>query len=568
MSQSVPEPADQTKKIDVPVARSFASGRYFVRRVLPEGGQKTVYVVHDSALDRECALALIKTDAMERQELERFRREARAMARLDHPNVVTLYDIGEDGGRPFFVCQYIAGGDLRGALREAGGPLPVERTLSIAEDLCRALAFAHEHGIVHRDVKPANIWLTSDGQAKLGDFGLAVALGQSRVTQAGTIMGTAAYMPPEQALGGEVTSQSDLYSLGCVLYELLTGRPPFLGDDALAVISQHINTAPVAASWHRADVPHALDALIERLLEKAPEERPRSAQTVLYELQRIAAGGVQAASETAPAEPRRDLAGIEWGRFVGRREEMDGLKEALDGALSGKGALAMLVGEPGIGKTRLAEEVGVYAGLRGARVLSGRGYEGDSSLPYTPFIEALRQYTRSRPEDELRTQLGPGAPEIATLISEIRTRFPDIEQAPKLDGEAERLRLFESVTEFLHNAATANPVVLFLDTCTGRISRRCCSCSTWRSGPRATGSSSSGPIATSSWTARTRWRRYWAPCVASRTTGVCCSAACRRSRSSTCSRRSNPAKKARRDGRRWRRRCTRRRKATPSSSAR
>jgi predicted ATPase len=142
---------------------------------------------------------------------------------------------------------------------------------------------------------------------------------------------------------------------------------------------------------------------------------------------------------------------------------MGGLKDALEDALSGKGSLAMLVGEPGIGKTRLADEFGVYAGLRGAQVLSGRGYEGESSLPYTPFIEGLRQYTRSRPDDELRTQLGPGAPEIATLITEIRTRFPDIEEAPKLDGEAERLRLFESVTEFLRNAATANPVVLFLD---------------------------------------------------------------------------------------------------------
>ncbi len=442
---------------------SFASGRYVVRRVLPEGGQKTVYVVHDSALDRECALALIKTDALEPQELERFRREARAMARLDHPNVVTLYDIGEDGGRPFFVCQYITGGDLRGALREAGGPLPIERTLSIAEDLCRALAFAHGHGIVHRDVKPANIWLTSEDTAKLGDFGLAVALGQSRVTQAGTIMGTAAYMPPEQALGGEVTSQSDLYSLGCVLYELLSGRPPFLGDDALAVISQHVNTAPVAPSWHNAQAPGPLEALILRLLAKAPADRPASATAVLDELQRIAAAGVQPATEAAPAEPRRDLAGIEWGRFVGRREELEQLKGALDGALSGKGALIFVAGEPGIGKTRLAEEFGVYAGLRGAQVLSGRGYEGESSLPYTPFIEGLRQYTRSRPDDELRTQLGPGAPEIATLVSEIRTRFPDIKEAPKLDGEAERQRLFESVTEFLRNAATANPVVLFLD---------------------------------------------------------------------------------------------------------
>ena len=161
--------------------------------------------------------------------------------------------------------------------------------------------------------------------------------------------------------------------------------------------------------------------------------------------------------------PASDLRGLNWGCFVGRREEMESLKEALEGALSGKGSLAMLVGEPGIGKTRLAEEFGVYAGLRGAQVLTGHCYEGESSLPYRPFVEAFRQYTRTRPDAELRAQLGPGAPEIATLVSEIRQRFPDIEEAPKLDPEAERLRLFESVTEFLHNASTAQPLVLLLD---------------------------------------------------------------------------------------------------------
>lgn len=142
---------------------------------------------------------------------------------------------------------------------------------------------------------------------------------------------------------------------------------------------------------------------------------------------------------------------------------MEGLKESLEGTLSGKGSLAMLVGEPGIGKTRLAEEFGVYAGLRGAQVLTGHCYEGESALPYRPFIEAFRQYTRSRPDAELRAQLGPGAPEIATLVSEIRQRFPDIEEAPKLDPDAERLRLFESVTEFLRNASHAQPLVFHLD---------------------------------------------------------------------------------------------------------
>ncbi|MDP9236076.1 MAG: protein kinase [Chloroflexota bacterium] len=463
MSPSMPDPANQTMKVDVPAERCFASGRYVVRRVLPEGGQKTVYLVHDAALDRECALALIKTDALEPEELERLRREAQAMARLDHPNIVAVYDIGEEDGRPFFVCQYITGGDLRGTLRAAGGPLPMEHTLAIAEDLCRALAHAHEHGIVHRDVKPANIWLTGEGTAKLGDFGLATAADRTRLTLTGAVVGTAAYMAPEQALGQPADARSDLYAVGCVLYEMLTGRPPFLGDDVLAVISQHVNTAPVAPSWHNPQVPKPLEALVLRLLAKSPDERPASAQNVATELRRIRD---RSTVDVAPEPPRPaggDLRGLEWGRFVGRREEMDQLKEALEEMLSGRGSLAMVVGEPGIGKTRLAEEFGVYAALRGARVLAGHCYEGESSIPYRPLVEALRPYARSRPDDEVRSQMDAGAPEIATLLSEIRQRFPDIAPAPPLEAEAERLRLFESVTQFVRNAAAASPLVLQLD---------------------------------------------------------------------------------------------------------
>jgi eukaryotic-like serine/threonine-protein kinase len=196
-----------------------------VRRALPEGGQKTVYLVHDTALGRDCALALIKTELLEADDLERLRREARAMAQLDHPNIVTIHDIGDEDGQPFLVCQYVAGGDLQHALREAGGPLPLDRALAIAEELCAALAHAHAAGIVHRDLKPANVWLTADGAVKLGDFGLAFSLDRSRLTVAGSMVGTAAYMAPEQALGQTADARSDLYALGCVLYELLTGRP-------------------------------------------------------------------------------------------------------------------------------------------------------------------------------------------------------------------------------------------------------------------------------------------------------------------------------------------------------
>ena len=149
------------------------------------------------------------------------------------------------------------------------------------------MEFAHSRGIVHRDLKPGNVWLTDDGTAKIGDFGLAVSLDRSRLTQEGMMVGTVSYMPPEQAMGGEVTPQSDLYSLGAMLYELVTGRPPFLGDDSVAIIGQHINTPPVAPTWHNEQCPRALEALKMRLLAKNPSERPESATDVLTALEGI-----------------------------------------------------------------------------------------------------------------------------------------------------------------------------------------------------------------------------------------------------------------------------------------
>ncbi len=449
-----------------PLPTSFASGRYNVRSFLGEGAKKRVYLAHDTKLDRDVAFALIKTEGLDADGIVRVRREAQAMGRLgDNAHIVMILDTGDEGGAPFIVSQYRGGGSVEDLLTKAEQHrIPAERAMKIGEQVCQALTHAHGRGIIHRDLKPGNVWLDSDGNAALGDFGLAITIDRSRMTMQGMMVGTVAYMPPEQALGRTPDARSDLYALGAMLYEMVAGRPPFLGDDAVGVISQHINTAPVAPSWHEPSVPKPLEALVLRLLAKSPDERPASAQDVAQELRRILdRSTVEPPPSSLHPDAITDLRGINWGFFVGRREEMEGLKGSLEDALSGKGSLAMLVGEPGIGKTRLAEEFGVYSGLRGAQVLTGHCYEGESSLPYRPFVEAFRQYTRSRPDAELRTQLGPGAPEIATLVSEIRQRFPDIEEAPKLDPEAERLRLFESVTEFLHNASTAQPLVLHLD---------------------------------------------------------------------------------------------------------
>lgn len=251
---------------------SFADGRYQVKRFLGEGGKKKVYLAHDTLLDREVAFALIKTEGLDDTSRERIQREAQAMGRLgSHPHIVTVFDLGEEQGQPYMVTELMGGGDVEGLIANAENHrLPLEHAIHIAVETCRGLEFAHSRGIIHRDLKPGNIWLTSDSVAKIGDFGLAISLDRSRLTQAGMMVGTVSYMPPEQAMGGEVTPKSDIYSLGAMLYEMVTGRPPFLGDDSVAIIGQHINTPPVAPSWHNPECPRPLEALILRLLAKDP----------------------------------------------------------------------------------------------------------------------------------------------------------------------------------------------------------------------------------------------------------------------------------------------------------
>ncbi len=448
-----------------PLPATLGGGRYRVKRFLGEGARKRVYLARDTSLDSEVAIAVVKTEGLDADGLTRVRREAQAMGRLrDHPHIVPVFDIGQEGIQPYIVSQLLEGGSVDDRLREVDAhKLPIAEALRIALQVAQALEHAHSLGIVHRDLKPGNVWLARDGTAKLGDFGLAVALDQSRLTHEGMLVGTVAYIAPEQAMGRTPDSRSDLYALGAMLYEMLAGRPPFLGDDAVTVISQHVSTPPVAPSWHNPEVPPALEALIQKLLAKDPAARPQRASEVVAILRRIQSAPAESAAPppaTGHVVTRRRAA---WGRFVGRRQELDQLKEALEDALGGRGSLAMLVGEPGIGKTRLAEEFTVYARLRGAQVLSGRSYEGAVEVAYFPFVEAFRQYVRARPDAELRRELGEGAPDVANLVSEIRQRFPDLPTASPLQGDAERLRLFGSITEFLRAATAAGPLVRHLD---------------------------------------------------------------------------------------------------------
>jgi hypothetical protein len=371
---------------------SFVDGRYQVTAFLGEGGRKQVYLAHDTRLNRDVAFAVIKTEGLDANGRQRIQREAEAMGRLSgHPHIVTIYDVGETavlgetGGQPYIVSEYMAGGDVEALIGEAENhQLDLERAIAIADQVSQALVHTHADSVVHRDLKPGNIWLAEDGTAKLGDFGLAFAASDTRMTTEGTMLGTVAYMPPEQALGNAATPQSDLYALGCTLYEMVTGRPPFVGDDAVAVISQHLNTAPVAPSWNREDCPPALEALIETLLAKPPEDRPNSAKAVRSELASIDL------TTASTAEHQNPLDRLARGVFVGRDEEMQRLRRAFDNALGGHGELVMLVGQPGIGKTRTTHELETYARMRGAAVAWGRNHEASGAPPYMPWVQVGR----------------------------------------------------------------------------------------------------------------------------------------------------------------------------------
>jgi tetratricopeptide (TPR) repeat protein len=445
------------------VPTSFAGGRYQVKKFLGEGGKKKVYLVHDEVLDRDVAFALIKTERLDDATRLRFSREAQVMGRLgDHVNIMTIHDMGEENGQPYIVLPLMPGGDVESLIEKAPEHrLRVEQTVGIAEAVCRGLEYAHAKGIIHRDIKPGNVWLSRDGTVKVGDFGLALAVDLSRLTNEGMMVGTYYYMPPEQAMGGEITAKADLYSLGAMLYEMVTGRPPFTGDDVVAVIGQHINTPPVSPNWHRPDLPPALAALIMRLLEKDPQKRPASATEVLEVLEAIEAGK----AEKLSTEQSKALAENPLYRrvFVGREAELRQLQSAFDAATSGQGSLTMVVGEPGIGKTALCEQLATYVGLRGGCALVGHCYEeGSLSLPYLAFVEALRAYAQTRDVDQLRKELGSGAPDVARIVSEIRERLR-IEPRPKGAPEEERYRLLQAVSDFLGSAAVAKPLLIVLE---------------------------------------------------------------------------------------------------------
>src|SRR5437868_3076226 len=252
---------------------TLLNGRYRLDAQIGHGGMSTVYRAFDTVLERQVAIKLLHREiATDSDQLERFRREARAVAQLSHPHIVGVIDAGEEDGRPYIVFEYVEGETLKDRIRRLGR-LPVDEAIAYAIEIARALGAAHARHIVHRDVKPQNVLIDEEGSAKVTDFGIARSLDEEGLTAEGRVLGTTDYVSPEQALGQPVTGQSDLYSLGIVLYELLTGEVPFKGENQVAVAMRHVREDVPDVQERRPGVSAAAASVVDRAVAKDVRER-------------------------------------------------------------------------------------------------------------------------------------------------------------------------------------------------------------------------------------------------------------------------------------------------------
>jgi adenylate cyclase len=381
---------------------TFLNHRYRLDAVIGEGTMGTVYCGHDVLLDRDIAVKVLRQEGLGDAERAQLLNEARATARLNHPNVVAVHDAGETAGTegsgsPFIVMEMVEGHTLH-----EHHPEDLDTILTYAIQICAGLEDAHSHGIVHGDLKPENVMILADGRAKIMDFGLARFAAQGSIGQ-DAITGTPFYLAPEQALGQPVDARTDLYALGVLLYELTTGRLPFQGDDVVAIIAQHLAAAVVPPRTLNPAIPPALQTLILQLLSKEPTDRPASAREVQARLAEILGrreGGGRAEAREMTGELPAFLAGeghppVDRPAVVTRQHEMERLGIFLDRVLQGEGQIVFVTGEAGTGKTTLVTEFARRAEEAHRHLLVAFGNcnaftgIGDAYLPFRDVLALL-----------------------------------------------------------------------------------------------------------------------------------------------------------------------------------
>lgn len=457
--------------------------RYEIVGELGRGGMGVVYRARDPLLDRDVAIKVVPPAMLTPDAELRFQREAQVVARMDHPAIVTVYDIGRHEGSLYFVMPVISGTNLRVLLRERS--LRLGDVVDLAIQVADALDYSHNQSVVHRDIKPENImvWRTENEslRVRIMDFGLARASLESqltRITHSGTIIGTVSYFSPEQVSAThEVDARSDIYSFGTVLYECLLGEPPFAGE-VQSILYRIVHENPQPPNQRGADVDFELEQIAMRCLAREPTARPQTAREVADALSRYRLGlsdddrqrpiAMASTRMSRPEPVQRELA-----PFTGRDRELTELQHRLNAAVNGECQFAVVGGEPGIGKSRLLEEIERLARARRIRVLHGRFVEQDRAFPYQGFCEAIQEYFRSRESASSSTEIADLtdlAPDLAYLfpvlaeIGDIRSASADsktdITKARRVD---DRTAIFELLARVIARISSGRPLVLLLE---------------------------------------------------------------------------------------------------------
>ena len=393
-------------------------GRYELDGVVGRGGMAEVYRARDIRLDRIVAIKTLRADLARDQIFQaRFRREAQSAASLNHPSIVAVYDTGEDMATglpvPYIVMEYVDGRTVRDLLQDGHRLLP-ERSLEIIDGVLRALDYSHQAGIVHRDIKPGNVMVTRNGDVKVMDFGIARAMSdaQATMTQTAQVIGTAQYLSPEQARGERVDSRSDLYSTGCLLYELLTGRPPFTGDSPVAIAYQHVRENPIPPSRVDPDVPPWADAIVLKAMAKSPADRYQTAGDMRADLQRAASGLPVAAAPPTRVDMYQNTQRMGSDPMTGRTSA---IPPVADYEYAGAGlrprprrrAPVDPVGARAGARARRRHRRGLLPAGRGQDVLRAAGEQPASGHGGAGDLPAASAFDRGRPGQQQRRQ-GPG----------------------------------------------------------------------------------------------------------------------------------------------------------------
>ncbi len=439
-------------------------GRYKILEVLGSGGMGEVYRARDLELGRDVALKLLPGKVVrDRMVFERFIREARTASALNHPNIVTIYDIGDSEAGRFIAMELVAGRTLRAMMSPR---LPVKSIVQLIEQVAKALAVAHAAGVVHRDIKPENIMLRDDGYIKVLDFGLARLLaadeGASTIaseagTGWGTLLGTMRYMSPEQARGQSVGGPTDIFSLGIVLYELTTGRHPFIADSNIEILHAILSSFPLSPSRLNPEIDSALEALMLQMLEKDGRLRPSA-----MELENLLA---EIAGRRARREAPAHL-GSTRQHTVGREKERAELRAALESAAAGHGLLLCVPGEPGIGKTTLVEDFLTELTSSGESCRIGRGRCSErlaGTEAYLPYLEALESLLHAETGDSVARVMKSIAPNWYTQVVPSAVDFSSFAQLMADIKATSQERLKRELSALLQEISRVQPLILFFD---------------------------------------------------------------------------------------------------------